>query len=64
MNLTDDEILKFQKGTPILLEDICAIYSVTIGEIVDLGYSKFQQYLGVLTALKPDTNEAKDKELK
>lgn len=64
MNLTDDEILKFQKGTPILLEDICAIYSVTIGEIVDLGYSKFQQYLGVLTALKPDAHSAKDKQLK
>ena len=64
MNLTDDEILKFQKGTPILFEDICAIYPVTIGEIVDLGYSKFQQYLGILTALKPDSHENKDNELK
>ena len=53
MNLTDDEILKFQKGTPVFLDDICAVYSVTIGEIVDLGYSKFQQYLSIITATKP-----------
>ena len=53
MNLTDDEILKFQKGTPVFLDDICAIYSVTIGEIVDLGYTKFQEYLSIITATKP-----------
>ena len=41
MNLTDNEVLKFQKGSPILLEDICAIYPRTLGEIVDLGYDKF-----------------------
>jgi len=38
MNLTDNEILKFQKGSPILLDDICAIYPITLGEIVDYGY--------------------------
>ena len=54
MNLTDDEILKFQKGSPIFLDDICAIYPATVGEIVDLGYSKFQQYLNVLTMNKPN----------
>ena len=48
MNLTDDEILKFQKGTPIFFEDICAIYPVKIGEIVDEGYSNFQKYLSIL----------------
>lgn len=53
MNLTDDDILKFQKGTPVFLEDICAVYPVTIGEIVDLGYSKFEQYLSILIAEKP-----------
>ena len=62
MNLTDDEVLKFQKGTPVLLEDICAIYPVTLGEIVDLGYEKFQQYLGVITATKPDGQMMDDKE--
>ena len=53
MNLTDNEVLKFQKGSPILLEDICAIYSVTLGEIVDIGYDNFQQYLGIITSTKP-----------
>lgn len=54
MNLTDDEILKFQKGTPVFLDDICAVYSVTLGEIIDLGYTKFQEYLSIITATKPD----------
>ena len=53
MNLTDDEILKFQKGTPVFLDDICAIYSATVGQIVDIGYSKFQEYLSIITATKP-----------
>lgn len=53
MNLTDNETLKFMRGSPVLLDDICAIYSPKIGEIVDLGYDKFQQYLGVLTMTKP-----------
>ena len=53
MNLTDNEVLKFQKGGPILIDDICAVYSVTLGDIVDIGYDKFQQYLSILTANKP-----------
>ena len=53
MNLTDNEVLKFQRGGPVFIEDICAVYSVTLGEIVDIGYDKFQQYLGILTADKP-----------
>ena len=43
MNLTDDDILKFQKGVPVFLEDICAIYPATIGQIVDEGYSNFEK---------------------
>ena len=62
MNLTDNEVLKFQRGSPIFLEDICAIYPVKLGEIIDLGYDKFQQYLSVLTAVKP-TDKHEDKEL-
>ena len=53
MNLTDNEILKFQRGGPIFLEDICAVYSVALGAIVDIGYDNFQQYLSILTATKP-----------
>ena len=64
MNLTDDEVLKFQKGTPILLDDICAIYPVKIGEIVDIGYSIFQKYLGILTTSKPPMKDIEDQELR
>ena len=53
MNLTDNEVLKFQRGGPVFIEDICAVYSVTLGEIVDIGYDKFQSYLSILTATKP-----------
>jgi len=41
MNLTDNEILKFLKGSPVLFYDICAVYPATLGEIVDEGYDKF-----------------------
>ena len=58
MNLTDNEVLKFQRGSPVWLEDICPIYPATLGEIVDIGYDNFQQYLSVLTITKP--TEVKD----
>ena len=64
MNLTDDEILKFLKGSPIFVEDICAVFPPTIGQIVDVGYENFQKYVSVLTATKPTTEYDKDKELK
>jgi len=54
MNLTDSDVLKFLKGTPILLDDICAIYPATLGEITDIGYDTFQEYLGAITAKKPE----------
>jgi len=41
MNLTDNEVLKFLKGSPVFIEDICAVYPATLGEIVDIGYEKF-----------------------
>lgn len=63
MNLTDDDILKFQKGVPVFLEDICAIYPATIGQIVDEGYSNFEKYLSVIITEKPLSNK-EDKELK
>ena len=64
MNLTDDEVLKFQKGSPVFFDDVCAIYPSTIGEIVDLGYSVFQQYLGMILAEKPVINQVQDESLK
>ena len=63
MNLTDDYILKFQKGTPVLLDDICAIYPSTVGEIVDLGYSIFEQYLSIIVSTKPTDFKVAEKEL-
>ena len=62
MNLTDNEVLKFLKGSPVFLEDICAIYPATLGEIIDVGYDKFLQYLGILTSTKP-TDVKGDQEL-
>lgn len=53
MNLTDDEVLKFQKGSPVFIDDICAIYPAKMDEIVEIGYSKFQLYLGAITSTKP-----------
>ena len=63
MNLTDDEILKFQRGGAILIGDICAVYSVTLGEIIDEGYTNFQQYLSILTSNKPSSGIHKDSEI-
>ena len=63
MNLTDNEILKFLKGSPVFIEDICAVYPATLGQIVDEGYDEFQKYLSVLTAQKPTTQHDRDPEL-
>ena len=63
MNLTDTEVLKFQRGTPVFLDDICAIYPATLGEIVDLGYDKFQQYLSVILANKPMVQKQENAQL-
>lgn len=64
MNLTDSDILKFLRGTPIFIDDICAIFPATLGEIVDIGYDKFQHYLSVITAEKPVSPPGEDGELK
>lgn len=64
MNLTDNETLKFLCGTPVLLDDICAIYPVTLREIVATGYDNFQKYLSVIIAEKPTLTAKDDPELK
>lgn len=63
MNLTDTHILKFQKGSPIFLDDICAIFPAKMGEIVDLGYDLFQEYLGIITFIKPVINKKEAPEI-
>ena len=57
MNLTDDMVLKFQKGSPLLFEDICAIRSPKLGEVVDVGYANFGKYIQVLMLEKPLVEE-------
>lgn len=64
MNLTDDDVLKFQRGSPVFLDDICAVYPAFMGEIIDLGYSVFQKYLSVLIAEKPIIKKTDDDEFK
>lgn len=63
MNLTDSDTLKFMRGAPVFLDDICAVYSVKLGEIVDLGYDIFQQYLGILTSTKPSVKKGENPEI-
>ena len=53
MNLTDDFTLKCLFGCPILFEDICAIFPVTLKEIASIGYSKFLQNLNLILIEKP-----------
>lgn len=64
MNLTDNEVLKFQCGVPILLDDICAVYPATLRQIVEEGYDNFQSYLGIITATKPAPKSHDDTEFK
>lgn len=60
MNLTDDFVLKCLKGGAVLIEDICAVYSLTLGEIVDYGYDNFLHSLQILTLTKPVFNKGND----
>ncbi len=64
MNLTDDFILKCQRGTPVFLKDICAVYPSKLGEIVDTGYDKFNNYLQTILIEKPLSSEIENKELR
>ena len=63
MNLTDSFTLKCQCGSPVFLEDICAIFPATLREIVEIGYDTFWQYIQVLTAQKPVMENKEDNEL-
>lgn len=62
MNLTDTEVLKFLEGSPVFIDDVCAVYPATLREIIRIGYDKFQQYLSIATATKPIADK-KDTEL-
>ena len=64
MNLTDTEVLKFLEGSPVFIDDVCAVYPATLREIIRIGYDKFQQYLSIATTTKPIADKKQDKELK
>jgi hypothetical protein len=63
MNLTDSFTLKCQCGSPVFLDDICAIFPATLREITEIGYDTFWQYLQVLIAEKPVLDNKDDNEL-
>ena len=63
MTLTDDFTLKCMKGSPVFLDDICAIYPRKLGDIVDIGYSTFLKYINLFNMEKPSLQEVKDNEL-
>ena len=60
MTLTDDFTLKCMKGSPVFLDDICAIYPRKLGDIVDIGYSTFLKYINLFNMEKPSSQEVKD----
>jgi hypothetical protein len=60
MSSTDDITLKCMKGSPIFFKDVCAVFPPKMGEVVDIGYETFLQYLGILTSVKPNTDEKSD----
>lgn len=52
-SINDDFILKCQSGTPVLYEDICAVYPRTLKDIAEIGYEKFRILLQIILAKKP-----------
>lgn len=53
MSLTDDKILKFMCGFPVIYEDICVVKSPLLKEIAAEGLSKFYSYISLMTIKKP-----------
>ena len=65
MNLTDSDVIKFQAGCPVFLDDVCAVYPATLREIAEVGYDNFERYLGVIiSAEKPVLGPKDSPELK
>ena len=53
MNSTDDKVLKFMCGLPVIYKDICVIKSPLLKEIAAEGLSKFYQHISLITIKKP-----------
>ena len=53
MSSTDDKVLKFMCGLPVMYGDICLVKSPLLKDIAAEGLSKFYQYLSFMTIKKP-----------
>ena len=53
MNSTDDKVLKFMCGLPVMYGDVCLVKSPFLKDIAAEGLSKFYQYLSFMTIKKP-----------
>jgi hypothetical protein len=53
MSSTDNIVLKFLRGIPVIYEDICLVKSPFLKDIASEGLDKFYQYLSFMTIRKP-----------
>lgn len=63
MSSTDDKILKFLCGLPVMYKDVCLVKSPFIKDIAAEGLSNFYQYLSYITLKKPDVKDSELKEI-
>lgn len=58
-SIKDDAfVLKCQSGAPVFLDDICAVFPVTLRQIAEVGYDVFLQYLQIMLMEKPENKDA------
>ena len=50
-------------GSPVFLDDICAVHCATLRQIIEVGYDNFLKFLGVMTTTKPIPSEIKNAEI-
>ena len=53
MNSTDEKVLKFMCGLPVVYSDVCVVKSPFLKDIAAEGLTKFYQYLSFMTIKKP-----------
>ena len=53
MSSTDDKVLKFMCGLPVMYSDVCVVKSPFLKDIAAEGLTKFYQYLSFMTIKKP-----------
>ena len=53
MNSTDEKVLKFMCGLPVIYSDVCVVKSPFLKDIAAEGLTKFYQYLSFMTIKKP-----------